>query len=694
MMKKDNQKHGHLNDFYYCSMDSEPRDFSNLPYLLNEKEKYFEQNEIVIEDMEYCLSDEERINLLELAVKGKQSILDIWIYSKEIKKFCSNYNISKDDKHYYFEFFGQKIYDYFIKNIESKTKLDNYFFTTKFFSYVKTKNIEIEELLKIVIYLKNVTLNNQKESFGKHVFIINNIFDEILTQLSKNYNDIIVKLLNEHKNAIDTSNIISKTNIQGLITYANDEFCRLSGYTLDELIGKPHNMVRHPDMPSEIFKDLWDTIQNKKVWKGIIKNKKKDGQAYWVKSAIVPILDENDNILEYISIRTDITEHIEANKNIQEYNDALNESNLVLKLDKNGIIIDANILFCKTFGYLKEELLGKVYIDSIGLAVDSSLDKLYQDIVGIAIVNKDTLYSLLEVLTWKNTWKGIIKNKSKQGLIIWCSTTIIPILDINNELKEYIVIKADITDIEIAKQHLKKSFHKLKELDKKKDEFLNIASHELRTPMTSIKGYISMILDGDAGEINEEVRQYLEQVYMSSGRLLSLINDMLDISKIEGGKQEFQYEKSEIRKLLNEVCFELNQLFINKKQELKLNIDFSDFYYNTDINKFKQVIVNILGNANKFTPEGGTVTIGSSVSENELIITISDNGIGIDKEHLESIFEKFGQVKNSLTRDITGTGLGLPIAKAIIEKMGGNISIRSEVGVGSDFTVRLPLKNQ
>ena len=308
------------------------------------------------------------------------------------------------------------------------------------------------------------------------------------------------------------------------------------------------------------------------------------------------------------------------------------------------------------------------------------------------MVNRDTLYSLLEVLSWKNTWKWIIKNKSKQWFVIWCSTTIIPILDVNNELKEYIVVKTDITDIEIAKQHLKKSFDKLKELDKKKDDFLNIASHELRTPMTSIKWYLSMILDGDAWDINNEVRQYLEQVYQSSGRLLNLINDMLDISKIEWWKEIFQNEDIEINKLLNDVCFEMYQLFKRKKQELKINIDFENFHYNTDWNKLKQVIVNILWNANKFTPESWKIILWSRIEDNELIITITDNWIWIDKEHVDSIFEKFWQVKNSLTRDITWTWLWLPIAKSIVEKMWWQIFLESEVWIWSEFIIRLPIK--
>ena len=125
-------------------------------------------------------------------------------------------------------------------------------------------------------------------------------------------------ILNEYKKAVDISSIISKTTPKGIITYINDAFCEISGYTREELIGKPHSIVRHPDMRRETFKELWDTILKKRVWKGVVKNLKKDGGTYYIQSSIIPILDENENIKEFISIRSDITELIQKDKQIQE----------------------------------------------------------------------------------------------------------------------------------------------------------------------------------------------------------------------------------------------------------------------------------------------------------------------------------------------------------------------------------------
>ncbi len=138
------------------------------------------------------------------------------------------------------------------------------------------------------------------------------------------------KLLNEYKKVVDVAAIVSKTDTKGVITYINDEFCKISGFTKEELIGKPHNIVRHPNMPSSAFKDLWDTIKSKNIWKGVVENLKKDGGSYFVKATIVPILDNDNNIVEFIGLREDITELILQEKEIER----LNAKNLKTATDK------------------------------------------------------------------------------------------------------------------------------------------------------------------------------------------------------------------------------------------------------------------------------------------------------------------------------------------------------------------------
>lgn len=630
--------------------------------------------------------------LYDIVKTNKDAIIKRWNSDLEFIDFCNKFSINEEEITVSLDYFGwYKIFNYIFNYLTEEETIDSnkyVFISTKFLSFIKWKWLWVEDLLKITIILKNVIVDEFLNDNLKMINQINSIFDDISANLSKNYNEIIIKILDEYTNAINNSNIITKTDIYWKITFANDEFCNLSWFTREELIWKDHNIVRHPDMPKEIFKDLRDTIQNKKIWKWIIKNKKKDWWSYWVQATIAPILWENDSIIEYISIRTDITELKEADKNLSEYSNALNAASMVLKLDEMGKIIDVNDTLLTMVWYKKEELLWKCYAPEV-IWICKNCDTWCM----IPILQKEQRTEINFAMAKKNTWKWVVKNKWRYWNYFWTSTNIIPILWLNNEITEYIILQNDVTDLEIAKQKFKAALAKQKEVDIKKDEFLNIASHELRTPMTSIKWYLSMILDWDAWEINSEVKQYLEQVYKSSNRLLMLINDMLDLSKIESWKQEFTYENIEIGNLIRETCSEIKTLFEEKKQKLEIIIDFEKFEYNTDVNKLKQVLLNILWNSNKFTKEWWEITIHVQLNQNQLIINIKDNWIWIAEESIDKIFEKFWQVKNSLTRDINWTWLGLPIAKTIIEKMWWYIALKSEVWVWSEFSINLPIKS-
>ena len=256
------------------------------------------------------------------------------------------------------------------------------------------------------------------------------------------------KILDEYKEAVDESSIVSKTDPKGIITFVNDKFCEISGYSKDELIGKPHNIVRHPDMPKSAFKDMWETIKSKKIWRGKVKNRKKDGGFYYVQTTITPIVDYNGNIIEYIGIRTDVTdielvkEELESslntsNKNFlqayklsKEYEKAIEDSSIVSRTDVNGVITYVNEMFCKISGYSKDELIGKKH--SIVRDPDTP-SKLYK--------------KMWDTITAGVTWRGQLKNRKKDGTSYYVNSTIVPILNSEEKIIEYIGIRHDVTDI-------------------------------------------------------------------------------------------------------------------------------------------------------------------------------------------------------------------------------------------------------
>lgn len=496
--------------------------------------------------------------------------------------------------------------------------------------------------------------------------------------------------------SIDDSAIISIADLEWNIKYASQEFCRISWYSKDELLWKNHRIIRHPDMNKKVFINMWATIKSWKKWKWIIKNKKKNWNYYWVKTIVIPLKNDIWDIIEYISIRTDVTKLIDSIAEINDYKNAIDFSGYFIKLDKYWFIKFMNKKFIKAMWFKESELLWKplleeIIYESLSNIVRNHLDNLYNDVLWV-VYSWESTKEVKNVLNKWKAWKWIIKNKTNYNTFLWCDTTIFPIFDLDNNIKEYIIIANDVTDLEISKQKLKISYHKLKELDDKKTEFLNIASHELRTPMTAIRGYLSMMLDWDFWEISDTLKTYLWKIYNNSQKLLDLINDMLDLSKLESSRLSLSVDYFDIVELINEIILELTPLILEKKHKIDFEISNSEIFIETDRDKIKNAIINLLSNAIKFTPISWIIKINCRLDISSIQIDIIDNWIWISEENQKMIFERFGQVKNSLTRDINWTWLGLPIVKSTIDRLWWDLLLTSSEWNWSTFTIKLSSK--
>jgi len=229
--------------------------------------------------------------------------------------------------------------------------------------------------------------------------------------------------------------------------------------------------------------------------------------------------------------------------------------------------------------------------------------------------------------------------------------------------------------------------------DRLKSAFLATMSHELRTPLNSIIGFTGVILQGIVGEVREEQREPLTMVKNSANHLLSLINDLLDVSKIEAGKVDLFLGGFLLDDLVNEAVETFSPAVSKKDLELLTDIP-NNITLFSDKRRMKQVLMNLIGNAVKFT-ESGRVTIAArTVGDENLEIRVSDTGIGIRAEDMGKLFRAFQQIDASLTRKYEGTGLGLHLSKKILTLLGGSISARSEYGKGSEFSFVLPLKHK
>jgi signal transduction histidine kinase len=239
-----------------------------------------------------------------------------------------------------------------------------------------------------------------------------------------------------------------------------------------------------------------------------------------------------------------------------------------------------------------------------------------------------------------------------------------------------------------ANLHLAETNEKLKELDKLKSHFISTVSHELRTPLTSIKGSIGIILNGVTGDISNEIKEFLNVCCRNTDRLIRLINDLLDIQKIEAGKFQLNKEEIDLVKLVEESLACLKYFASECNVALYKELPERACLY-ADKDRISQVLYNLISNGIKFS-EGGRVTISILDSKNEITVTVSDRGVGIPADRLKNIFEKFTQIGGNTRNKRKGTGLGLSICKAVIEEHKGKIWVESQEGKGSQFYFTLP----
>jgi len=277
-------------------------------------------------------------------------------------------------------------------------------------------------------------------------------------------------------------------------------------------------------------------------------------------------------------------------------------------------------------------------------------------------------------------------------LKIHLGVSISPIFDDKGKLTGTVHIAKNITERRLAEENLRKANEKLKEYSQLKDEFVSIASHELRTPLSIIQGAIRLILDGISGGINPKQKEVLTMARENVERLGRIVNSLLTVSKIESGKLDLQKKLINICELIKSTTTEHEGI----AQEKGINLDCEVLEQGIDIcvdpDRIKQILINLISNSLKFTPEHGFVKVTCSQQNEEVVFSVQDSGVGIAKEDIPKLFDKFTQFGRKDGPGEKGTGLGLTIAKQLTELHGGNIQVESEVNKGTTFTVSLPLK--
>ena len=255
------------------------------------------------------------------------------------------------------------------------------------------------------------------------------------------------------------------------------------------------------------------------------------------------------------------------------------------------------------------------------------------------------------------------------------------------ETPEGALVSAAIRDISDRREH----YRRMQEANRLKSEFLANMSHELRTPLNAIIGFSELLYDGKLGDLQSSHREYVGDILSSAQHLLQLINDVLDLSKIEAGKMSFRPEPVDLLRLVNEVCDVVRSLLAEKQTRLRIDVDASIGDVVADPGKLKQVLYNYLSNAIKFTGVGGQVELRVVPEGKQYFrITVQDDGVGIHADDLSRLFQEFQQLDAGLSKRFQGTGLGLALTRKLVEAQGGSVGVDSEVGAGSSFFAVLP----
>ncbi len=367
----------------------------------------------------------------------------------------------------------------------------------------------------------------------------------------------------------------------------------------------------------------------------------------------------------------DLTE--EFNKMIerlQEY-EKINISKLVAERDKSEAIVNnINSPLLVTDNENKLVLLNQTARELF------SVKENYEGVHFLEMINNEELFNIIDADNEKSNQneqeRSITVTKNDKELHFRISSN--SVYNENGEKKYTIILLEDVT--------------KLKEIDEMKSDFVSTVSHEFRTPLTSMNMGLNMVLEEDVGEINEEQRELLYAAYEDCERLNNLVDDLLDLSKIESGKIKMEFDKTNIKRLLETTI----KPFEKQAEEKNINLIIEDIDENiqgwADANKISWVVSNLIGNALRYT-EGGEISLGAKISGQKIYIHVADTGTGIPEEYQDKIFDKFVRASNN-DDGTSGTGLGLAIAKEIIEAHGGSIWVDSEEGKGSKFTFYIP----
>lgn len=488
-----------------------------------------------------------------------------------------------------------------------------------------------------------------------------------------------------YQQALDSSNsgiIITDNSLEdNPIIYCNKAFEKITGYSRDEIIGHNCRFLQSNDRNQKARREIKSAIQDEVESRIIIRNYKKNGDLFWNELFVSPVKDENGNTTHFIGVQNDITLQKQAEHDLREEKASVeqrvaertkelkgNEMFLasiiqtvresLLVLDENFFVLSANNHFFKTFKVSSEETIGKLLYELGNHQWDI---KLLKDLLTKILPTNNPVIDFEVEHDFPHIGKKLMILNAYR-------------VEFEGQYKDRILLAIeDATD--------------RKEIEKRKDDFLSIASHELKTPLTTIKGLVQILQRFSKDNSSERYASTLDKVALHVDRLNNLITDLLDTSKIQSGNIESHMEPFNLYKIVNG-CID-NLMLADNSYRISIEGEI-DVLVNADESQIVQVVNNLLSNAMKYSPTSQEITVKLSKVSDFVKVSVKDNGLGISHDDKLKIFDRFYRA-GSTQKKYPGMGIGLYVSKKIIDHHNGTLWVESELGKGSTFHFTLPV---
>jgi PAS domain S-box-containing protein len=466
---------------------------------------------------------------------------------------------------------------------------------------------------------------------------------------------------------------------------------RIKGYEANEILGRHFSCFYPPeDLDSgkpehELKRAVSEGRYEEEGWRI-----RKDGSRFWADVVITPVTDREGKLLGFSKVTRDITDRRRAEELLQDSEERHrklfdNNPHPTWVFDRRTLrFLSVNAAAVRKYGYSSDEFLAMTIKD---IRPPEDVPVLVESVGAIRNGHERV---------------GIWRHRRKDGTVIDVEITsyalnfegrdaeVVVAVDITQRKRDEAEKRKFMDSLAASNHELELRNREVERATQLKSKFLASMSHELRTPLNAIVGFSELLAEQTAGQLNDKQKRFVSHIKQGSAHLLQLINDILDLSKIEAGQLELRREDFQVKDALPEVLSTIRPLAMTKNTQVQHKLETDRAVY-ADRVRFKQILYNLLSNAVKFTPMGGRIDIDCLEIENFVCISVTDTGIGIRAEDQAVVFEEFRQVEGNTGAPSEGTGLGLAITKRLVEQQGGKISLESETGKGSRFTFTLPI---